>query len=275
VTTTGEKDAKTTIICVDFDGTLVDDDGFIHPTDVEILANERSAAFVPATGRPLHAVRRTFERYGLFTGHPIPFPLILENGAAVYSENEMLRSQRSFDPELQDELMRVVRASERASFILFSLNEARLVRANETLWAMVRRFDLDPQPFELDQKLSLSLSKVAVTAEDPESLHAFQAEIAELPLEQTYSLPDVLELTPVGVHKGGGLSILLEDAGRHDTEVVVAGDGENDLALFDLATLSFAPESSPPAIQARADHVLDLREEGLLAPILREIGVRR
>lgn len=266
-----ENSAKTTIICIDFDGTLVDDDGFIHPTDVEILADERSAKFVPATGRPLHAVRRTFERYRLFADRPIPFPLILENGAAVYSEHEMLLSQRSFDSVLQEELMHVVRTSERTSFILFSLDEARLVRANETLWAMARRFDLDPQPFDIDQKLSVPLSKVAVTAEDPDSLRAFQAEIAELPLEQTYSLPDVLELTPVGVHKGGGLAVLLEDAGRGETEVVVAGDGENDLALFDLADLSFAPESSPTAIQARADHVIDLRKEGLLVPILREV----
>ena len=55
---------------------------------------------------------------------------------------------------------------------------------------------------------------------------------------------------------------------------MVAGDGENDLALFDLATLSVAPASSPPAIRARADRILDVREEGLLTPILREIGAR-
>jgi hypothetical protein len=46
------------------------------------------------------------------------------------------------------------------------------------------------------------------------------------------------------------------------------------LALFEMATLSFAPLGSPPAIQARADRVLDLREEGLLGPILEEIGRR-
>ena len=78
-----EERAQRPIVCLDFDGTLVDDEGRIHPADVEILANERSVAFVPATGRPLHAVRRAFERHGLFAGGPIPFPLIVENGAAV------------------------------------------------------------------------------------------------------------------------------------------------------------------------------------------------
>ena len=269
--TTNNRGAKTTVVCVDFDGTLVDHEGRIHPADVEILRSERSVSFVPATGRPLHSVRRTLQRHGLFVDEKIPFPLVLENGSAVYKENEELLRQRSFEPELQDELMHAVRAAIWASVLLFSLDSARALRANETLWALVRRFDLDAQAFDIDEELPQPLCKIAVTAEDPEHIHAFQAEISGLPLEQTYSLPDVLEVAPVGVHKGLGLADLLENAGRVDAEVVVVGDGENDLALFDQATVSFAPESSPPAIQARADRVIDIGKEGLLTPLLREI----
>jgi hydroxymethylpyrimidine pyrophosphatase-like HAD family hydrolase len=76
-----------------------------------------------------------------------------------------------------------------------------------------------------------------------------------------------LEFTPIGELKGDGLlATLLDGRGRAD-EVVAAGDDEKDLARFDLATLSFAPENSPPAIRVRADRILDLRKEGLLAPI--------
>ncbi|WP_166397781.1 HAD family hydrolase [Rubrobacter marinus] len=270
----GREDKGTTIVCLDFDGTLVDDEGRIHPADVELLANERSVAFVPATGRPLHSVRRTFERYELFVGRPIPFPLVLENGAAVYDENEELRAQRCFDPDLQDALMRVVLASTGANFLIYSLDEVGLLRPDEKLLSLVRRFDMDPQPFDPDAMKPLT--KVAATAGDLETLRAFEASTAGLPLELTYSLPNVLELTPVGVHKGQGLATLLDGTERADAggEVVVAGDGENDLALFDLATLSFAPADSPPEIRARADRVLDVRKEGLLTPILREVRAR-
>ena len=265
----------TAIVCLDFDGTLVDEKGCIHPSDVEILANERSVAFVPATGRPLHSVRRTFAQHGLFMEGPIPFPLILENGAAVYAENEVLRSRQSFEPDLQEALLNISLASTNLRFLVYSLNEVRLLRPDASLQEMVRRFDLDTQPFEPGDEQEISLSKVAATAENHEALREFDALVAELPLERTYSLPDVLEITPVGVHKGGGLLTLLNTTGRDDREVVVAGDGENDLALFDLAALTFAPLNSPPAIQARADHVLDVRREGLLAPILREIEARQ
>jgi len=266
------------IVCLDFDGTLVDDRGRIHPADVEILANERSVAFVPATGRPLHSVRRAFERHGLFTEQPIPFPLVLENGAAVYGEREDLRSRRSLQPELRDELLRAALSAKEANFLLHSLDEARTLGSNDLLRAFVRRFDLDARPWDPDSEPAGSwgrpLVKLVVTAEDPEAVGRFEAETADLPLERTYSLPNMLELGPAGVHKGSGLAALLDYTGHAPREVVVAGDGENDLALFEMATLRFAPADSPPAIRARADRILDVREEGLLAPILREIGRR-
>ena len=111
------------ILCFDFDGTLVDAEGRIHPADIDILANEKSVSLVPATGRPLHAVRRAFGHHGLFEGRPIPFPLVLENGAAVYSENEMLRSRRCLEPELRKKLLEAVLSTPRASFLLHSLDE--------------------------------------------------------------------------------------------------------------------------------------------------------
>jgi HAD superfamily hydrolase (TIGR01484 family) len=267
----GGQRAGRPIVCLDLDGTLLDAEGRIHPADVEILTDDRSFTFVPATGRPLHAVRRAFERHGLFAHFPIPFPLVLENGAAVYGENEALLAQRSFKPDLQDALMRAVLASEGTSFLIFGPDEVGLLRPDEKLRAMTRRFDLDASPFEPDA--GKPITKVAATAKDSGTLRAFEAETVGLPLERTYSLPDVLELTPTGVHKGEGLATVLRDS-KHDGEIAVAGDGENDLALFDLATLSFAPHDSPPAIRARADRVLDARKEGLLAPILRELRAR-
>ena len=99
----------------------------------------------------------------------------------------------------------------------------------------------------------------------------FEAATAGLALERTYSLPNMLEFGPAGVTKGRGLTALIEEAGRTGETVAIAGDGENDLTLFDIADLSFAPEDSPPRIQARATRVLNVPKEGLLAPILREL----
>jgi hydroxymethylpyrimidine pyrophosphatase-like HAD family hydrolase len=130
---------------------------------------------------------------------------------------------------------------------------------------------LSTQPFSWEEGADAPLTKVVSIAEDPGPLRAFAAETADLALERAYSLPTVLEFTRVGVDKGRGLADLLGERPA-GTRLVVAGDGENDLPLFDLADLSFAPEDSPAAIKARADHVVDVSENGLLAPILRIVG---
>lgn len=262
------RDATEMLICFDFDGTLVDEEARIHPADVKVLATQRSVRLVPATGRPLHAVRRTFERHGLFVDVPIPFPMVLENGAAVYAENEVLRSRTSLDPGLQDALTAAVLSSKELSFMLFGLDEVRILRPNEMLAALIRRFDVDASAFE--PAGDMPLCKVAAVSDDPAALREFDASISGLPLERTYSLPTVLELSTVGVHKGLSLRTLLDDSPRH-AEVVAVGDGENDLSLFDLAGLSYAPRSSPPGIRARADRVLDVQERGLLTPILEDL----
>ena len=45
------------IICFDLDGTLVDEDGRIHPQDIEILRTETRVHFIPATGPHLRRGR--------------------------------------------------------------------------------------------------------------------------------------------------------------------------------------------------------------------------
>lgn len=259
------------VICFDFDGTLVDGEGRIHPRDVEILGSDVRATLVPATGRPLHAVRHVLSWHGLFEDGPVLFPLVLENGAAVYEAGESLREQHPFVADVQAALMEAMLASPRVTFLLFSLDKVRMLWPSEAGWRMVRRFALSTQPFSPETDWDAPLTKVVSIAETPEPLRAFATETSDLALERAYSLPTVLEFTRVGVDKGRGLSALLGERPA-GTKLVVAGDGENDLPLFDLAELSFAPKDSPAAIKARADHVLDVREGGLLAPILRTIG---
>jgi HAD superfamily hydrolase (TIGR01484 family) len=260
------------VICFDFDGTLVNSDGLIHPSDIEILRSGSSATFIPATGRPLHAVRRVFGLHGLFAERPIAFPLILENGAALYRSDELLHSQYSFEPEVRDVLVRTMLDSPRVTFLLFSLDRVRMLWPSSAGWKMARRFGLTTQLYSPDHRED-ALTKLGAIAETPEPLRAFDAETAGVELERAYSLPTVLEYTRAGIDKGRGLSILLDSAPRSDSRVIVAGDGENDLPLFGLADMSFAPGDSPAAIRGRADHVIDVKENGLLAPIFREIGV--
>ena len=258
------------VLCFDFDGTLVDEHGHIHPRDVELLRSEDRVIFIPATGRPLHAVKNAFRRNGLFPDKPIPFPMVLQNGAVVYHPNEILHQQVSLPPEEQAKLLEISRRYSQICCLLFSVNRVEIMWPNPAGRKMVRRFNLDVQPFGGKGERYTKLSYIADSAK---AMDGFVAEIEAMPVEKFFSLPTVLELTKIGVDKGQMLVNLLDALDLQDFRIIAAGDGENDLSLFDVADMSFCPDNSPAAIKNRADAEINITETGLLAPMLAKINL--
>lgn len=255
------------VVCFDFDGTLVDRNGRIHPNDIAILKNEDRAVFVPATGRPLHAVQHAFHENGLFLDCPIPFPMVLQNGSVLYEANEVLLATLPFAQETSHWLFSNVQKYPAITCLAFSPNRVHVLAPNAAGAAMIARFSLRTELLERGG-WERPYTKITFIAETPEPLKAFAAETEALSLERFFSLPTVLELTPPGVDKGTGLNRLLEKQGWLDRHIIAAGDGENDLPMFAHANVSFCPDSSPRYIQEQADHVIELADSGLLAPIL-------
>lgn len=258
------------VVCFDFDGTLVDKNGRIHSRDIEILREEDRVVFVPATGRPLHAVRHAFERNGLFFKPSIPFPLILQNGAVTYLPHESLFTQTPLSAEVQDQLLKISQRHPQICCFLFSLNKLEIMWPNQLGYEMIERFDLDSQPY---LGANLPYTKITYVSDSRAAMNALAQEISPLSVEASYSLPTVFELTQAGVDKGRMLIKLLTSMGLQSGKIIVAGDGENDLPLFDTADVSFCPTNSPALIKRRADKEINIAETGLLAPMLIEVGI--
>lgn len=235
-----------------------------------ILGAPIRATLVPATGRPLHAVRSTLVQHGLFADRTLPFPLVLEGGAVVYDAGERARAKFVFDADVQRALMGAMLAAPEITFLVFSNDRVFAMWPSEPGDRMIERFALQTAPFGAEQR-ELAWTKVVSVARTPQPLREFATRTSALPLERAFSLSTVLELTRAGVDKGLGLDVLLERCQAHGT-TAAAGDGENDLPLFDRADVTFAPADSPPTIRARADHLFDLAL-GVLAPILRTLGL--
>jgi hydroxymethylpyrimidine pyrophosphatase-like HAD family hydrolase len=83
----------------------------------------------------------------------------------------------------------------------------------------------------------------------------------------------VYELTPTGIDKGRMLLNLLDGMGLRDAKLFVAGDGENDLSLFDVADVSFCPEGSVTAVKEKANNIIDVTQTGLLGPMFAHVGI--
>lgn len=66
---------------------------------------------------------------------------------------------------------------------------------------------------------------------------------------------DSAMVLPTGVHKGSGLSWVLNRLGLNEKQVIVVGDGENDSDLFSVSGFRVAVANAVPELKSIADWV--------------------
>ncbi len=259
-------------ICFDFDGTIADERGKIHPADREILERRRDVLFIAASGRPLHSIKRGFEENGLFVGGPIPIPMVLQNGATNFNSGEEPWDRHFFDAAVQDELMRGIAGFPAVTFFMFTADLVYTLGPDGAGGGFVRRFALDTREYSPDFR-DVPFTKFICFSDSDAELSRFSDSLEGVPVERYYSLPRVFEVNPRGIDKGTMSVALLRRMGIGGADIYAAGDAENDLPLFDMAKKSYAPAGSHESICRRADMVINTMERGLLRPIMDDIGI--
>jgi HAD superfamily hydrolase (TIGR01484 family) len=256
------------VIFVDLDGTLLSESGHIHPADGEILLADKDALIIPATGRPLHSVRSAFARNLVWVDEPIPLPMVLDNGCDLYVPVEQRIKQVVLPEDVQQALLEIIPQHRGLSFAFNHQDVVHVPWEPTPLSASYfKRFDYDVQPLPKDRPPE-RYSKLTVISDDHKALRQFADAVCHLNLEQASPMPDLCDIFPRGRHKAHGASDLLEAMDLSGAFILAAGDGGNDLELFELAGRSFAPTNSPPHIKERADEIIDSEKTGILAPML-------
>ena len=264
----------TPILCFDLDGTLLNEREEIHPADRRILAGTmESALFIPATGRTLESIQRTFHRNGLFTDRKIPMPLVLQNGSLLYGGNETFQSYHPFEQEVQENLIAAAMQFKQVTFLFMDIAETHILSATSTGLEAAERYEFTTHLFSPESR-NLHFSKIMCIPERPGDLNGFPEMISSLPLERAYSTPTILELTPQGVNKGRGLQRLIKALDLSPRSICAAGDGENDLPLCDLADRFLVPTGALEQVIARASKVVDVKKEGLLQSLLDSVRAK-
>ena len=256
------------IVAFDMDGTLVDAQGGIHPQDVRVLTERRDVVWIPCSGRPLHAVRRAFDRHGVCLDQSLPFPMVLQNGSELYLPGERLLRQHTFPLDVQSRILEAGLRSPDVYLSMFHIGPVDEIWPTPFSRRMLERFDLLAAPYQ-PQHPPRRYSKFMAMAEDAARLADFAQSLPADGMALSFSLAQVLEMNPPGVDKRTGLQQVLAALQLPVDRLYVAGDGGNDLPLFELSSNSFAPSHALPQVLTQARHTIDRAEEGILSPILR------
>lgn len=248
------------LIVSDLDGTLLDHARRIHNRDLAAVRTALDEGFelCIASGRMYSEIKIVMREFNN------RYHAIGQNGATVNANDAELLASTVFEPEVSSRILQTTRSYDQFvnfihctddSFYLKERTDTTLPYEARILTACTVRGDMDAALREDE----LRCSKLSYLGE-LEKLIQLKAELNnqfEGKIETFISDKDCLDVMPVNVSKGIGLSLLIKRLGLHPNEVACIGDSFNDLSMFALTEHSYAMSGSHADIRNQASHVIN------------------
>ena len=267
------------LISIDVDGTLINRQGDLTPATRSALQRAADAGIHVTlnTGRPLS------ESQALLKALPMMRYVVLCTGAEVRDlqtgriiashgltneENRrlydllspldgMIQIFNEFDGKLYNRAWDLARADR-----FCPPNLAKMCRETHVAVA-----DLDA----FMDGYTGTASKIHLFFPNHEEKLKAAALLKGLPFFVSESVPNDIEVMPLGVDKGTGLSALAEYLKITPAEVMAVGDGENDLAMLRYAGLSVAMGNACDTVKKTARVVTESNDEDGLAKAVERV----
>lgn len=260
------------LICLDMDGTLLDDDhATVPPRNVAALraASERGAAVAIASGRAWALLQGVHAQIG------VTRYAVLSNGAAVLdiASGEWIY-RRPMDPSARRTILTLLLDwglpfevyCEGENYIQHDRTEQVVGSALSPEFSQVLR-TCSHFPEDLNAALEgKDVEKIHIFHVPPERRQELLDAVAACgPLAVTTSFGENMELTAPGVNKGSAVQALCARLGLAPEQVMAFGDAGNDLELLRWAGWSFAMGNASDEAKAAARYVTGSNTEAGVA----------
>ena len=265
------------ILALDLDGTLTNSKKEItpHTIDVLIQAQQKGLRIVLASGRPIQGIMPLADQLHLkeYGGYIMAFNggLIIEcaTGEAIY--------QKLLDTPVYKHLYEVGNTED---FKILSYLDNSI--ACEDIENEYVRYAARLNKMKL-KKLNNFLEEInfpepkCLIVGNEEKLAILEKELAEYykgKMSIYRSEPFFLEVLPLGIEKAKQLAFLLNHLGIKKEELMVCGDGYNDLGMIEYAGLGIAMSNAQAVVKKAADYItLSNEEDGVAAAVKKFISL--
>jgi 5-amino-6-(5-phospho-D-ribitylamino)uracil phosphatase len=259
------------LIGLDIDGTLVHDDGYLSPEVAKEVCRVRHLGHevIVATGRSAPNAVPVVRDIGIDTGF-----LVSSNGAVTveldtkHPKGFKISNVITFDP------------AEVLSQLIENLPEAHFaVEDVDGSYRFHRPFPthaLGDQNFEtpLEELMHKEVSRVVVLSpqHDVEEFLGLISQIGLASVSYAIGYTAWLDISPQGVTKASALEEQRSRLGIEKSQVLVMGDGRNDIEMFEWAKssggLAFAMGQAPDEVKEAATNITESVSDDGVASVL-------
>ena len=245
-------------LALDLDGTLTDSSKLIPQENKEAIwkAIDKGVKIILASGRPTMGITGIAKELELDKRGGV---IIAFNGGKIFdcSTGEMISGQE-FPHELIPD---VYAASVKHGAVPLSYNDTHILCETEADEYVLKECKCNYTTVlkvdSLPKALNFPITKLLVVGEH-ELLLGVQEELLSRhsdKIESFFSESYFLEVAPKGIRKDAALATVCQHLGITREELMVCGDGLNDIPMFDYAGLSVAMKNAYPEAAAHA-HVV-------------------
>ncbi|MEY4276255.1 MAG: hypothetical protein RIS26_718 [Actinomycetota bacterium] len=259
------------MVCLDIDGTLVHDDGYLSPrVAAEVRrVQELGHLVVVATGRSAVNAIGVTKEIGLNDGK-----LIASNGAVTvkidteHPRGFVTEEVITFDPT--DVLTKLIASLPHAHF---AVEDAAGVYKFHKAFPADALGDVNHET-PLEELMHHPVSRIVVLSPEQDT-EEFVDTVASLGLSSvSYAIgySAWLDIAPLGVTKASALEVVRSHNNIRQDQIITIGDGRNDISMFEWAKsgggLAFAMGQGPEEVHAAASFSTDAVEDDGVASVL-------
>lgn len=282
------------MVVSDMDGTLLNRRGEISEGNLNAIRRleGRGIEFAIASGRDRQGV------FSLLKGYGVSCEAILGNGSQYVDREGKIIMSCYMDKAVVKDVTDIFE-NQKIPYMIFSTDgfytkqEPSFVR-DAFIERSVKRFGRAGGEFEkggkyeylpcnqlqkiddYDEFLSrdMDIIKVEAFSMGTEAVEAARQILKSIPgISYLSSFDDNIEVTDQNAQKGYILEKVIQLKGFSKEEVMVIGDGMNDLSLFQCFPVSFAPANAQDPIKELAKEVVgDYEEDGFAQAVARVLG---
>jgi hydroxymethylpyrimidine pyrophosphatase-like HAD family hydrolase len=253
------------LVATDLDGTLLDDAGLLSERTQDVLrrVQEQGVRVVIVTARPLRWMDELWAQVGGSRGVGI-----VSNGAITYDvAARRVLHHTGIPPDVGLPIAEAIReAAPGAAFALECLGGLRHETGYVEMHPTPPGVPVGPLPEIWDEPAVKVL--VQHLTLDPDDFRARVVDAVGERATPTWTVDRLLEISAVGVTKGGALADLCERLGVSAEDVVAFGDMPNDIPMLTWAGTSYAVANAHHTVRAAADHVAPANTDDGVATVL-------
>ncbi len=257
-------------VVLDLDGTLLNSGKTISPRNLQALhaCQKNGISMVVATGRPPRAVRHLLVTEAL-TG----FVIYLDGALTIHESRGVVYDHRPIPAPLSTRITRLAASWAPRSIISFEVQDAWYVLQPGTVDEVINDGSPYPPPQAVDDAHIQSLSPTKIIISGFPNWERILSPFDPYVQIQATTDGALIQVMEKSVAKERALSRVLDSLGMKPNEVMVFGDGLNDLGLFGFCGYSVAMGNAADSLKRRAQYITGTNDDDGVAVALQHLGI--